>query len=87
MGKESVQGSGDFPFAWRGGQEAPAIPQRGIPELNPSEVPHSWGGWRSFLEQLLGLFLGSLDGGGTRRSLGALCHDGTGRVGAVGYGE
>lgn len=47
MGKKSVQGSGDFPFAWRGGQEAPAIPQRGIPELNPTEVPHSWGGWRS----------------------------------------
>lgn len=41
------QGLGRLSFAWKGGQEAPAVPQRGIPELNPTEVPHSWGGWRS----------------------------------------
>lgn len=63
-GKESVQGSGDFPIAWRGGQEAPAAPQRSIPELHPSKVPHSWGGWRSLCRAhgaAPGFLLGSLE--------------------------
>lgn len=89
-GKESVQGSRDFRFAWRGGQEAPATPQSGIPELNPTRfhtAGEGGGAFAEITEQLLGLFLGSLDGGGTRRSPGAVCHGGTGRLDAVGYGE
>lgn len=39
------------------------------------------------MEQLPGLFLGSLDGGGTWRSPEAVGQGGTGHVDAVGYGE
>lgn len=53
----------------------------------PQREAEGGGDLAEITEQLLGLFLGSLDGGGTRRSPGAVCHGGTGRVDAVGYGE
>lgn len=78
-GKGISQGLGRLCFAWKGGQEAPAIPQRGIPELNPTEPPHSWGGWRSLCRAhgaAPRVALGSLDGGGTQRCPGAVCRVG-----------
>lgn len=58
--------------------------------MKPTEVPHRWGGWRTFaelMEKLPGLFLGSLVGDGAQRSPGAVCHGETGHVDAVGYRE
>lgn len=78
-GKGVSQGLGRLSFAWKGGQEAPAIPQRGIPELNPLSfhtAGEGGGAFAELMEQLPGLFLGSLDGGGTQRSPGAVCRVG-----------